>query len=143
MIDYNTETINEHQRHEANDDKAILDWEASHGVALPLGMDMEQAEEYLSNADDWGVDIKKPWFYQSRFNAPLDGAFNLGKEMEYLIGQVDDHGIDWFYRKCLRDSFDLNSDSDILFTLFGENDPIDALDFLKQRGFKQWPLSNN
>jgi len=142
MIDYNTATINEHQRHEYNDDKAVSDWETSHGVTLPLDMDMDQAEEYLSNADDWGVDIKKPWFYQSRLNAPLDGAFNLGKEMEYLIGQVDDHGMDWFYRKCLRDSFDFTSDSDILFTLFGENDPINALDFLEQRGFKQWPSSN-
>lgn len=139
MLDYNTAVLNEDQRRETLEDKAIADWESYHGTALPKGMDTEQAEELLSMADDWNVDRTKPWFYQSRYAYPLDGAFNEGKEFSYLSDQVAEHGIDWFYHRVLRDPSDYFSDQAIVNTLFGKEDPISILEFLKERGFKQWP----
>lgn len=139
MLDYNTAVLNEYQRREALEDKAIADWESYHGTVLPQDMDIEQAEEFLSMADDWNVDRTKPWFYQSRYASPLDGAFNKGQEFSYLSDQVAEHGIDWFYHRVLRDPSDYFSYQAIVNALFGKEDPISILEFLKERGFKQWP----
>lgn len=74
MLDYNTAVLNEYQRREALEDKAIADWESYHGAVLPKDMDIEQAEEFLATADEYEVDTKKPWFYQSCATSRYEGA---------------------------------------------------------------------
>ncbi|MGV7625361.1 host nuclease inhibitor, partial [Mycobacterium kansasii] len=55
MLDYNTAVLNEYQRREALEDKAVADWESYHGTVLPQDMDIEQAEEFLATADEYEV----------------------------------------------------------------------------------------
>ncbi len=134
MLDYNTAVLNEYQRREALEDKAIADWESYHGTVLPKDMDMEQAEEFLATADEYDVDIKKPWFYQSYAASRYEGAFNKDKAKEYLKDWINIHGPERF----LKDADSSTYPKAELVEIFFGDDSLDVIDFMKNQGFQEW-----
>lgn len=134
MLDYNIAILKSYQNRQALQDAAVTEWKANHGTTLPVGMDMEQAEEYLATADEYGVDLKRPWFYQSNMYSHLDGAFNTDKAYDYLHNWLLVHGYEGLVKEVGKDC---QPKTDYIEFFFTDNH-ITPLEFLEDAGFTEW-----
>lgn len=134
MLDYNTAALNAYQNRQAKQEREVAEWEAEHGTILPAAMDMEQAEQCVETAEEYDVNVRKPWFYQTDPTSRYEGAFNKGKELEYLKDWIRIHGEERF----LKDAASVIYPKTELVGIFFGDDSVEVLDFLNDVGFREW-----